>query len=129
MLNRDGYQRIFIEAVRHRGEAIHIRQIRGGGVSREDLSRADLFGVDYDPGAVVFPDNQQVRLTWILSPLVYGGRLLFVCPGCERRCCELFRFYKGEGLWKCRQCLGLVYRSSYQNRYQPKTRRGINYAG
>ncbi len=32
MFNRVGYQRIFIEAVRRRGEAIHIREIRGGGV-------------------------------------------------------------------------------------------------
>ena len=48
MFNREGYRRIFIEAVRHRGEAIHIRQIRGGGVSRNELSFADLCGVDYN---------------------------------------------------------------------------------
>ncbi len=52
MFNREGYQRIFIEAVRHRGEAIHIRQIRGGGVSRDELSRADLRGVEYNPGLI-----------------------------------------------------------------------------
>ncbi len=34
MFNRAGYQRIFIEAVRRRGEAITIREIRGGGVSQ-----------------------------------------------------------------------------------------------
>ncbi len=38
MFNRAGYQRIFIEAVRHCGEAIHIREIRGGGVSRDELT-------------------------------------------------------------------------------------------
>ena len=130
MFNRAGYRRIFIEAVRHRGETIHICQIRGGGVSREELSQADLWDEDYDPGELVFPDNKQrVRLTWLPSPLVYGGRLFFVCPDCERRCCELFRFYKGVGPWKCRKCLGLVYHSSYKNRYQPLTRRGVNYAG
>ena len=129
MFNRAGYQRIFIEAVRHRGEAITIREIRGGGVSRDELSFADLWGVDYNPGELVFPSNQRVKLTWLPSPLVYGGRLLFICPDCERRCCELFRFYKGVGPWKCRKCLGLVYHSSYKNRYQPKTRRGVNYAG
>ena len=76
MFNRAGYQRIFIEAVRHRGEAITIREIRGGGVSRDELSFADLWGVDYNPGELVFPD-QRVRMTWIPSPLVCGGRLLF----------------------------------------------------
>ncbi len=129
MFNRAGYQRIFIEAVRRRGEAIHIREIRGGGVSRDELSFADLLGVDYNPGELVFPSNQRVKLTWLPSPLVYGGRLLFICPDCERRCCELFRFHVGVGLWKCRKCLGRVYRSSYKNRYQPLTRRGVNYAG
>ena len=92
MLNRAGYQRIFIEAVRHRGEAFHVRQIRGGGVRRDELSQADLWDEDYDPGELVFPDNKQrVCLTWLASPLVYGGRLFFLCPDCERRCCELFR--------------------------------------
>ena len=80
MFNRAGYQRIFIEAVRRRGEAIHIREIRGGGVSRDELSFADLWGVDYNPGELVFPSNQRVKLTWLPSPLVYGGRLLFICP-------------------------------------------------
>ena len=129
MFNREGYQRIFVSDVRRRGDSLHIRQIRNRGVSRDELSFADLCGVDYNPGELFFPNNQRVRLTWLPSPLVYGGRLLFICPDCERRCCELFRFHAGVGRWKCRKCLKLVYRSSYRNRYIPKTPRGINYAG
>lgn len=61
MFNRAGYQRIFIEAVRRRGEAIHIREIRGGGVSRDELSFADLWGVDYNPGELVYVFGLSVR--------------------------------------------------------------------
>jgi len=127
-LNRQGYYRTFVSDVRHLGESLHVRQLEGGGgVRRRDLYAADLWDVDYDPGTLVFPDHQRVRLTWIPSPLLAGGRRLFICPDCGRRCCELFRFYQGVGPWKCRKCLGLVYRSSYKNRYIPKTKRGVNY--
>lgn len=52
-------------------------------------------------------NNHRIKLN--TTPCYYGGsRWWYLCPKCGRRCAVLYF----NGVWQCRKCLNLVYRSS-----------------
>lgn len=115
-----------------------IIRVGGGQYSLTWQGRAGGLFSDYESsiGIVVVEQGQAVRLQYSRKDsdsqhidervgvarvqLHYGARLFWVCPGCHRRAGVLY--YRGggllssrAGLFRCRQCHGLTYRSCQES--------------
>ena len=57
----------------------------------------------------------------VYQPCHYGGyRYWFQCPQCQGRCAVLYRY---SGLWQCRRCVGLRYKTQHVSRLDRLYRR------
>jgi hypothetical protein len=64
--------------------------------------------------------HQRVELKWLPCP-TRGGRFLFHCPACGRRCMKLFGW--SDRRFACRDCQSLAYKSQRQSEFQRMLRR------
>lgn len=103
---------------------LHVWKVRGRRVGEVVVQmRSDWlllsYTVKHSPEAPPIRMQQRVRLVW--TGCHFGGeRPWFLCTGhsqdqhCRRRAAKL---YGGQGLFACRRCWGLVYRSQRLSRH------------
>ena len=111
-------KRVFVEQLRALGRSIRVSDLPcGAGAPHRTC--AEVFYGRYAVGALHL-NGQRIQLTYRRLPSPLRGKShLFICPGCDRQCLELFCLHEG-GPWKCRCCYCLVYASTYQNHYVKK---------